>query len=103
MNESDKKAVPKRRGRPPKKEANSKTAVSPRTKGKKKVDSPSATAYLEYQGRQVELSGLYDAAKAEFRKEHKRMHIADLKIYIKPEDGKIYFLINGQYSGSFEI
>lgn len=101
MNESNKSAAPKRGGRPPANKVHSKATTSSRTNGRKNAGSPSATAYLEYQGRQMELSGLFDTAKAEFRKVHKRMHIEDIKVYIKPEDYKVYYLINGQYDGSF--
>ena len=45
------------------------------------------------------------AKKAMWKKEMKRKisELVDLKVYVKPEEGKAHYVINGEITGSIEL
>lgn len=55
---------------------------------------------LQYQGTDVDLSTLAEAAKADFHSTKKRVLVTDLKLYVKPEEHMAYYVINEKYEGS---
>ena len=58
---------------------------------------------LQYQGTEVNMEALVDAAKADFHGHKKRTLVTDLKLYIKPEEHMAYYLINETYEGKIPI
>jgi hypothetical protein len=46
---------------------------------------------------------LVEAAKADFKASHKRVLITALKLYLKPEDGVAYYVINENESGKIPM
>ena len=58
---------------------------------------------LQYEGREVELAPVVEAARAAFKAEHKRTPLTDLTVYIKPEDGAAYFVANGYTNGKIDL
>lgn len=60
--------------------------------------------YVEFYGEQIKESALIDEAKKIWVESGKKA--ADLKkieLYIKPEDDRVYFVFNGDVTGSFAI
>ena len=60
--------------------------------------------YVEFYGEQIKESALIDEAKKIWAESGKKA--ADLKkieLYIKPEDDRVYFVFNGDVTGSFAI
>lgn len=58
---------------------------------------------LQYGGTDIPIDGLADEAKAAFRAAGNRNAVTDLKIYIKPEDGAAYYVINDGFSGKLDL
>lgn len=58
---------------------------------------------LQYQGTEVNMEALVDAAKADFHGHKKRTLVTDLKLYIKPEEHMAYYVINETYEGKIPI
>ena len=58
---------------------------------------------MQFQGSEVELDALVEAAKADFRQEKKRTPITDLKLYVKPEERTAYYVVNEKFRGSISF
>ena len=48
----------------------------------------------------MDLDTLVEAAKANFRQVKKRTPITDLKLYVKPEERMVYYVVNEKFNGS---
>lgn len=72
-----------------------------RETGKKAASAIVPEIYFQWQGREVLCSALVDQAKAAYRAENKAA-VRSCRIYIKPEDGAVYYVINGT-EGKFAL
>lgn len=54
---------------------------------------------LQYGDKQVTEEQLVSAAKKAYGKKD----IKSLNIYVKPEEGKAYYVVNGDVNGSFDL
>ena len=72
------------------------TITSARIKklGKKAATAILPEVYLQWQGRETLCSELVERAKADFRAENKNAVILSCRVYLKPEDGAAYYVIN---------
>ena len=61
----------------------------------------SPEVYVEFSGKQYEITNIVEKAKADYRTTHK-VGVQSCKIYIKPEEGMAYYVIN-KVSGKFEL
>ena len=76
-----KKAEPKKRGRKP---------------AAKKVEPRVQEVYFEFDGKQVEAGQVVSLIEQAYKNEgHQVGRIKDLKVYINSEEGKAYYVING--------
>lgn len=58
--------------------------------------------YLQFSGAEVNVLALTEAAAAKFENDEsaeKPAKVKSLKLYLKPEDGAAYFVINDSYNG----
>ncbi|MBE5937394.1 MAG: hypothetical protein E7265_05115 [Lachnospiraceae bacterium] len=68
-----------------------------------KKDIPS-TVFVEYSGKQVSVDDIIPNVRKEWQKAGNKIRdIKDIKVYIKPEDDKVYFVINDDFSGSIDF
>lgn len=86
-------------GRPPMSVKEKAAAVKLRAVEKKKAENLEPVLLVQYQGLEVNMADLVEAAKADFRSTKKRALITDLKLYIKPEERVAYYVINETYNG----
>lgn len=68
-----------------------------------KADNLKPEVIIQYQGKDMALDTLVDAAKADFHASKKRTLITDLKLYVKPEDSMAYYVINGTFEGKISL
>ena len=94
---------PRRGGRKAQSPAEKEAAAKSRAEEKAKADNLKPEYILQYQGTDVSLEQVAEAAKAAFRQENKRTLVTDLKLYIKPEEHAAYYVINGSYSGKVDL
>ena len=59
--------------------------------------------YVQYQGSEEKVEDLVAAAKAAFAAEHSRTKVADLKLYIKPEERAAYYVVNEKFAGRVDF
>ena len=97
------KETKRRGGRKPMTPEQKAAAAEARAAAKAQADNLKPEFIIQYQGIDTELSVLAEAAKADFRQTKKRTLITDLKLYVKPEDGMAYYVINGQYQGKIPL
>lgn len=94
-------------GKKPRKQIGKKTESAPtkaaaaqkRTARKMSVPSLNPVLILQFQGNETDTTDLIEAAKADFKAQHKRTPITDLKLYLKPEERAAYYVANGSYNG----
>lgn len=90
----------KKVGRKPMTAEEKASAAMARAENKAKADNLKPTVIVQFQGSEVELETLVEAAKTDFRQEKKRTPITDLKLYVKPEERTAYYVINEKFHGS---
>ena len=57
--------------------------------------------YVEFSGKQYNVTDIIDRAKADYRTTHK-VGVQSCKVYVKPEEGAAYYVIN-KVSGKLEL
>ena len=92
--------VKKKSGRKPMTAAEKEAAAKARAQEKAKAENLKPEFIVQYQGDDVDLAALAEAAKADFRQTRKRTLITELKLYVKPEEHTVYYVINGSFTGS---
>ncbi len=81
--------------------AEKKSTTRARKESKPKADdSLKPVVVLQFQGTEVDLDALVEAAKADFRQAKKRTPITELKLYVKPEERMAYYVVNEKHNGS---
>lgn len=82
-----------------------KTAADTAAEGKgKHLRKPVEKTFVQYAGAEWDVDELKEKVRAAYVAEgHYAASIHDLRLYVKPEDGKAYFTINQKFSGSVEL
>ena len=85
----------------PEKKAAAKKAPAKKAAAKKEIK---IKTYVQYMGRQVEEKDMIAAVKKSWTKAYGKKvgDIKDIALYIKPEDGAVYYVVNGTDTGSVE-
>lgn len=81
------------------------TAAKKKPAEKKTVKKINQKFFVQYGEIEIEQQTIVNKAKEDWLndKAHKVSDIASLDIYVKPEEKMVYYVINGQDSGNFEI
>ena len=103
----DKKTTPsipaekpkKRPGRQPLTPEEKAAAAKARAEEKKKAENMKPEVFVQFQGSEIPIDTLVDAAKDDFQQAKKRTLITSLKLYVKPEEFTAYYVINGDQEG----
>ena len=93
----------KRPGRKPMSPEEKAAAAEARAAEKAKADNLKPEIIVQYQGSDIALETLVDAAKADFHTSKKRTLVTDMKLYVKPEDSMAYYVINGTFEGKISL
>lgn len=70
-----------------------------RTAAPKKAAAPQVKLYVQYMGKQISQEEAVEAVKSAWTGEP----IHTLELYVKPEDGAVYYVVNGGESGKLEF
>ena len=95
--------VKKKPGRQPMTAEEKEAAAKARAAEKEKADKMKPELIVQYQGSDVDMSALVEAAKADFHQTKKRTLITSMKLYFKPEENAAYYVINESYEGKILI
>lgn len=98
------KAEPaKKPGRKPMTAAEKAANAKARAEEKKKADAMTPTLTMQYGGRDIDVKALVQAAKDDFKANHKRTLLTELNLYLKPEDSTLYYVANGSTEGKIKF
>jgi hypothetical protein len=92
-----KKAAAKKAEAPAAEKAVKKPAARTRKPAVKKTIS------IQYAGKDYTTEALADRAKEIYAADESAAPVKTLDLYVKPEENKVYFVINGDVTGSFDI
>ena len=73
--------------------------AAPKKTASKKAAEPKVKFVLQYAGKDVTCKQMMDAAKSAWTGEAMK----EVVFYVKPEENRVYFVVNGEEAGSFEI
>ena len=90
-------------GRQPMTAEEKEAAAKARAAEKEKADNLKPELFVQYQGGEVDMAALVEAAKADFHQTKKRTLVTAMKIYFKPEEQAAYYVINESYEGKILI
>lgn len=93
----------KRPGRKPMSPEEKAAAAEARAAEKAKADNLKPEFVMQYQGIEIDMGTLAEAAKADFHTTKKRALITELKLYVKPEEHMAYYVINGKHEGKISF
>lgn len=65
--------------------------------------APEASVFIEYQGSQFAAKAVLDQAVKSFEELHKDVEIKTIELYVKPEEGAAYYVVNGEGSDDYRI
>ena len=74
-------------------------AAKARAEEKAKAESMRPEVYVQFQGGEISIDALIDAAKDDFHQTKKRTRVTALKLYVKPEEYTAYYVVNGSHEG----
>ena len=98
------KAEPaKKPGRKPMTAAEKAANAKARAEEKKKADAMTPTLTMQYGGRDIDVKALVQAAKDDFKANHKRTLLTELNLYLKPEESTLYYVANGSTEGKIRF
>ena len=66
------------------------------------TDAVMSTLTMQYGDRDIDVKALVQAAKDDFKANHKRTILKELNLYLKPEDSAMYYVANGSVEGKIE-
>lgn len=69
-----------------------KAPAARKTAAKKAAD---ATVYIQFAGNQVAAKDILEAAKKAFAEANEGVEIKTIELYVKPEEGAAYYVVNG--------
>ena len=65
-----------------------------KTAGKQLAEGYVPEFYVQFDNRQYNCEDLLERCREDFRQKHKNIGIRSCKLYIKPEDNMVYYVIN---------
>ena len=62
-----------------------------------------ATVTVEFAGRQMAITDIAAKAEAAFKAAHADAEVETIDVYVKPEEGVAYYVVNGQGGDDFKV
>lgn len=85
----------------PKKETVKKAPAAKKPAAKKA--EPKTSVVIEYAGKSVVAKDVLAAAAKAFAKSHKDVTVKTMDVYVKPEEGVAYYVVNGEGSDEYKV
>jgi len=74
-----------------------------RTVRAKKAAAPKATVTIEFAGRSVSAADIQEKAVKAYKDAHEGAEVKTIDLYVQPEEGVAYYVVNGEASPEFKI
>ena len=65
--------------------------------------APMATVTVEAAGKQFDITAIADKAVAAYKAMNEKTAVKTVDVYVKPEEGVAYYVINGEGSADFKV
>lgn len=65
--------------------------------------APKATVTVEAAGKQFDITAIADKAVAAYKAMNEKADVKTVDVYVKPEEGVAYYVINGEGSADFKV
>ena len=65
--------------------------------------APKATVTVEAAGRQFDITAIADKAVVAYKALNEKAAVKTVDVYVKPEEGVAYYVINGEGSADFKV
>lgn len=72
-------------------------------KASTKKTAPKATVTVEVSGKQFDITTIADKAVAAYKAANADASVKTVDVYVKPEEGVAYYVINGEGSADFKV
>ncbi len=59
--------------------------------------------YVQFYGKDLEQSDVIKQAKAAYKAAGNKAAIRSIDVYVKPEESAVYYVVNGDVTGMFEV
>lgn len=92
-------SIKRKPGRQPMTDEEKEKAAKVRAEEKERAENLKPEIVVQYQGSEIDMAVLVEAAKADFHEKKKRTLVTALKLYVKPEEHMAYYVINGSHEG----
>ena len=92
-------SIKRKPGRQPMTDEEKEAAAKVRAEEKERAENLKPEIVVQYQGGEIDMAALVEAAKADFHEKKKRTLVTALKLYVKPEEHMAYYVINGSHEG----
>ncbi|SDB55401.1 hypothetical protein SAMN02910298_02842 [Pseudobutyrivibrio sp. YE44] len=73
------------------------------TNSKSNTSKPKFSATIQYQNLEFSEAECLSKAQAQCKKDYKNIEITDINIYIKPDEHRVYYVANGDKTGSVAL
>ena len=93
-------SIKRKPGRQPMTDEEKEAAAKVRAEEKERAENLKPEIVVQYQGGEIDMAALVEAAKADFREKKKRTLVTSLKLYVKPEEHVAYYVVNETFNGS---
>ena len=96
---AEENSIKRKPGRQPMTDEEKEAAAKVRAEEKERAENLKPEIVVQYQGGEIDMAALVEAAKVDFHKEKKRTLVTSLKLYVKPEEHMAYYVIDGSHEG----
>ena len=88
--------------KPAAKKAPAKKEEAPAEKAVKKApEKDTAKLFIEFGGNKFAADEIVEKCKAAYKADNSRKQVRSIEVYVKPEDNKAYFVVNGKADGLY--
>lgn len=74
-----------------------------RAEEKAKAAAMKPAIFIQFRGIETTADELVERARAAFKAEHKRTAVEQIKVYVKPEDNAVYYVVNDKFMGKVDF
>lgn len=81
------------------------TAKKATTAAKRATAAAKSTVYVQYAGREVDVTALAEEAQKDYMKKtgKKASEVKKIEVYVKPEENAAYYVVNGEGADDYRI
>ncbi len=88
--------------KPAAKKATAKKEEAPAEKAVKKApEKDTAKLFIEFGGNKFAADEIVEKCKAAYKADNSRKQVRSIEVYVKPEDNKAYYVVNGKADGLY--